>query len=349
MDECIATDTRFDTTPVRWLNKHDEIAVVHKEIMSLQKQHPARILKFVMLHLPEGRYRRGYKSPNDVEDGRARNKLRVHYPETRLLVGLRHPVLWFESFYNHRVQNGRSMPNLVEEIKNRSDSSVQLFCGSNWQGACFPRSHFHTSLARWGKTPLLSPDDDNKDYESYYGAGYMRNDEWKLFSNKHRKELRQGINQTAISPNPIFLYDVGQLRMPGGDNGHETKGQQKHYEDFVLSLQDFLGVPMNVTAMPTMMWESPGNRDGINATEQARRESLKIDLCDDKHEIPRKWLIDVGANMAKWIADYFVKSPHGVFVGGGIDETDGSSRFLEILESYGKDPCPERRLKKAGR
>ena len=332
---------------------HEKIAVLSKEIMALQKHHPARILRYVVNHLPEGQYRRGYKSPNDVADGRALNKLRIHYPKTRLLVGLRHPVLWFESFYNHRIQNGFTMPNLALEIsKNNAETTVKNYCGGSWNGACFPRANFHSSLVKWGKTPLLSVGDSNKDYDTYYGSDYNRDDEWKLFSKKERKKLEGEVNKTEISPNLIFLYDVSQLHIPpssdNGDVGDDERRNQQNYEDFVLSLQEFLGVPKNVSAMPPMIRESPGRTEGINATERERLQSLKIDLCDEQFVIAREWLMDIGASLAEWITRYLAKSPHGVYFGGGTDD-DGSSRLVKILESYGRDPCPERHSRKLGK
>lgn len=333
------------TTMMKWLNMHHEIAVHDHELLALQKNHPARIVRIITKVLPEGRYRRGYKSPNDVEDGRARNKLRIHYPETKLLVGIRHPVLWFESFYNYRVQNGFTMPGYSKIVDMKKTSNV---CGGDWHGACAYRANFHKVLARWGKTPLLSLDKNS--YESYYVDNYNIDDEWKIFPSKDQKDMKNEVNKTEISPNPIFLYDVGQLHMPttdksgGGDD--EAKRNQKHYEDFVLSLQEFMGVPRNLTAMPAMIRESPGRTEGINATEQASRNGLKIDMCDDELEAPRKLLLEIGANVAEWITKYFAKSPHGVSLGGGTRSEDGTSRLLQLLESYGKDPCPERRLQK---
>lgn len=183
------------------------------------------------------------------------------------------------------------------------------------------------------------------DYNSYFDAGYNREDEWKLFSKKERRKLQNDVNNTKISPNPIFLYDVTQLHIPPStdDAGEEEKGNQKHYDGFVLSLQEFLGVPKNVSAMPPMIKESPGRTNGIDATEQKRLQSLKIDLCDEELAVARKWLIEIGADVAEWITRYFAKSPHGVYFGGG------RAHFLKILDSYRKDPCPERISRKQGK
>ena len=324
---------------------HDQIAVLGREIMSLQKNHPANILRWIVKSLPEGQYRRGYKSPNDISNGRVRNKLGIHYPKTKLLVGVRHPVLWFESFYNHRVQNGWTMPNL-EEILSKARPRMKYRCDAMWNGACFGRASFHFALVEWGKTPLLSLGTVNKAYDSYYNADYNREDEWKIFSKEERAVLEKAVNKTRMSPNPMFLYDVSQLHLSHdkGDEGDDERRKQDRYEEFILSLQEFLGVPKNISAMPPMIRESPGASD-INATEQKRRQSLKINICDDKYALARKWLLEHGSNTAEWVTNYLAKSPHGVYFGGGI-ASDGSSEFLQIITSYGKDPCPERESRK---
>eukprot|EP00536_Pseudo-nitzschia_multiseries_P004922 jgi/Psemu1/285432/fgenesh1_pg.87_\ len=343
------------TTMMKWLNMHDHMAVLDFEITALQKYHPSRILHYIIRDLPEGRYRRGYKSPTDVEDGRARNKLGIHYGKTKLLVGLRHPVLWYESFFNHRIQNGYVMPDLMEEIyasnSNTSKSSVRTDCHGMWKGVCFNRGDFHFVLAKWGKTPLLflppssgRTGTDGID-ERFNFTNYNKDDEFALFSKRDKKELQKDIGKIDISPNPMFLYDVSQLRMPPAivdDNERDNNEEaNNYYNKFVLSLQSFLGVPQNVSAMPAMIRESPGKKEGINATEQLRRNGLKIDLCDEKYEIPRKWLLEIGSNVHLWIENYFVKSPHSVFPGGSVGSA-ASSQFLKIIQSYGEDPCPER-------
>jgi len=382
------------TTMMKWLNLHPSIAVLDFEITALQKHHPARLLNYIIKDLPEGRYRRGYKSPTDVEHGRARNKLGVHYGKTRLLVGLRHPVLWYESFYNHRIQNGYNMPDLEKVINDSKGSpekieSLQNNCDKGWKGVCFHRGSFHFVLAKWGKTPLLFDTDTDKpnggtststdtganqqqqqgaDKQRFNYTNYNRQDEFSHFTKKDKELLIHDAKLLSIiTPNPIFLYDVNQLRMPrsgadGADNSDSDNDNDNEatndYRNFVLSLQAFLGVPQNASAMPPMIRESPGKTD-LDATEQQRRNALKIDLCDDRHEIPRKWLMEIGSNAQLWIQNYFVKSPHNVFVGGDVggagnntrttssSSSGTSSQFLAILESYGKDPCPERRRKQA--
>ncbi|KAL3893888.1 MAG: hypothetical protein SGARI_007911, partial [Bacillariaceae sp.] len=99
------------------------------------------------------------------------------------------------------------------------------------------------------------------------------------------------------------------------------------------SLKAYLGVTLD---FPPMIQSKPGRKD-LNATEQARRNSLKVDICDDKYQEHRKWLLDAGKRNKEWILGYFAKSPD-VVVGN-------PEHFREILSSYDVDPCVERKAK----
>jgi hypothetical protein len=43
---------------------------------------------------------RGYKAPMDLQTPLAMELIATYFPSARLFVGLRNPILWFESFYN---------------------------------------------------------------------------------------------------------------------------------------------------------------------------------------------------------------------------------------------------------
>jgi len=85
---------------LEWFASHPEIQAYTYEIHSLQHGKPA-LLVSQLYELPAGsKYKRGYKAPRDVKHVEALESLHKYWPDTRLVVGLRHPVTWFESFYN---------------------------------------------------------------------------------------------------------------------------------------------------------------------------------------------------------------------------------------------------------
>lgn len=307
---------------MQWLGSHPEIAAIQKELQALQRSHPATVLRYVTKQLPEGRYRRGYKSPNDVEDQRAINKLALHFPRTKLIVGLRHPVLWFESFYNHRIQNGISdMP---------PAQNMTRACTSGYHGVCISRGSFHFALVKLGKTLLAR--NTTATITTATEIDEAKKEELKMFSTKEQNSLLKDLPLAPLSvlPNPIFLYDTSQLVVDTGrDSGNP------YYDQFVTSLQEYLG--LSEDSMPPMIKSSPGKK-GLNATEQARRNGLKIDICRDVYSQQRKWLVESGKRTSDWLRHYFITSPD-VTVGGNRQQFD------EILDSYGIDPCIERNRK----
>jgi hypothetical protein len=303
------------TTMMRWLGSHPEIAAIQHEIMALQRHHPARLLNYIMKELPEGQYQRGYKSPNDVEDLRALHKLSQHYPQTKLIVGIRHPVLWFESFYNHRIQNGMTMPKMID---------MKQGCQAGYHGVCIGRAGFHNSLVRMGKT-LLGYDDNHTSTKQ------ERDKEWHCFSNKEQRLLRNDLPVHLISPNPVFLYDISQLNLLQHRFSDSSSGQQQPSKDlFVEQFKTYLGVSND---FPPMIQSKPGKKD-LNVTEQAQRNAHKVNICDAEYQQVRQWLLESGKRTKEWILGYFIKSPD-VMVGN-------IKQFQDILEMYDVDPCLQR-------
>jgi len=117
--------------------------------------------------------RRGLKCPNLIENMGVMTPM---YPHTNFIIGLRHPIKWFESFYNFRANNS-----------NGNYPAAETKIGSGGMAAVVTdRAQFHIKLAALGKTPMLE-------------------EEKKLFSN-------DTISYVKPSQSKIFLYDVDQLR-----------------------------------------------------------------------------------------------------------------------------------------
>lgn len=313
------------TTMMHWLggggqgHSHAQLAVIQQEIMALQRNHPARILRFIMRELPEGRLLRGYKSPNDIEDQRALNKLALHYPKTKLIIGIRHPVLWFESFYNHRIQNGFDdmppVPNMTQH------------CFNGYHGVCFHRSAYHMNLLKLGKTALGSGGSITGYGEVEDGAA---DQELQVFSIKEQKALRKEFlprSADQVVPNPVFLYDTAQL-----EDSMKNEVAVMTEDTFRVALHDFLGLSPD-QPLPPMVRSKPGKI--LNATEQSRRDQLKVDICDSRYNTQRQWLLDNGQRSAKWIMEYFIPHPEVT-----VADPEG---LRQILDSYAVDPCVDRR------
>ncbi len=78
--------------------------------------------------------------------------------ETRIIVGLRHPVRWFESFYNYRAKHHVPPP-------------TESLIGSNaWHGVCTNRARFEKGIMQLGKVPLRPQDEQWIEGHEGYGV-----------------------------------------------------------------------------------------------------------------------------------------------------------------------------------
>lgn len=134
---------------------------------------------------------RGTKCPRQISD---LNEFSKSLPKTLLIAGIRHPVLFFQSFWNMLQDNQdvkirhKSPYDYMEHCRER-DRRCVYECPRR-SNICLHKSRFHLHLARTGKTllddterELLAPDDKDGGFK---------------LTNRHTK-------------NPIFLYELSQL------------------------------------------------------------------------------------------------------------------------------------------
>lgn len=119
----------------------------------------------------------GLKCPQDIIS--SLNNYAKYFPSTKLIVGIRHPILWFESLYNFR-----SMQTLGDIIPT---NKLTKRCIRGSRGVCAWRANIADFLSVMGKTPM-----------------------------KHREEL--DLLQLKLDPIPkssslgkVFLYEIQQL------------------------------------------------------------------------------------------------------------------------------------------
>lgn len=149
---------------------------------------------------------RGFKCPQDLSSDYSMTNYAKYFPSTKLIVGIRHPVLWFESLYNFRVSN-------VPWKTMLPTSQLTKGCISGSQGVCAWRASFHDFLSRLGKTPMSSTSE---------------------------KELLQlGIAPLKTKVGPVFLYEVSQLSENGDDGGVRSA-------QFRTDLKKFLGLQKDI-------------------------------------------------------------------------------------------------------
>jgi hypothetical protein len=253
--------------------------------------------------IPGPQYIRGLKCPQNLESAAmALPVYSKYFPHTKFIVGVRHPVLWFQSFYNFRIQN--RFP-----LKSPNELIGPCFHGSF--GVCTNRAIFHFHLSKLNKTPM-SPEE----------VALMPP---SLIRPRRRK------NSTASAPPPInftapvFLYEVSQL----------SDSDSMRNIVFRQDLQNFLGLQADSVVIEPFIWYKPGkNHSDPTVLDAINRK--KINICDPQYNKLRERLMEHATKASTWIAEYFIQSPtvyvssphhfvHSILAKWKIDPCDAAS------------------------
>ena len=98
-----------------WLRSHPSIHMDRWEWHALTAHQPAEMVRWLYTNLSDSGLR-GYKAPRDIVDPGVLDLLAEYWPSTKLIVGLRHPVTWFQSFYNFKAKRYNDTPNALQLI-----------------------------------------------------------------------------------------------------------------------------------------------------------------------------------------------------------------------------------------
>ena len=132
---------------------------------------------------------RGTKCPAFIQ-GNWLDEWSKHLPRTKLIIGIRHPVAWFKSFWDMQANRGNvplggpyelTTPCFGKSCRNGCPGR-QLFC--------LHRGRFHLALAKLGKTALTG-------------------EERKMLA-PNDADGGENLRSSGIK-NPIFLYDQQEL------------------------------------------------------------------------------------------------------------------------------------------
>jgi len=261
----------------------------------------------------------GYPSMKDTSPSRImfglkcpgvlyRNDLSIYkryFPTTKLIIGLRSPSSWFESFYNYQMT--KSNPSIQ---KDTNTTNLIGMCGKH-QKVCTHRARFHSALGRLGKTSLSSVDELNLLFGRQQSSVVEEEDgdmntaisNENVGSSSSRRRKLQEEKENGI-PNQILLYELNQI--------HNPNTSQK----FTQAIQDYLDI--SEESLPV-----------ISTYHQYKPRT--IDICNEEHDQVRKVLLDIGIESSTWIQEYFMKS-HTVNI---VD----SDSFSELLDDWKIDSC----------
>lgn len=363
LDFAIIGNGKCGTTSLQqWLGHHPEVYCPEKEILQLSLKTVQVFIKKLYMEIPDDGiwlssspsssfvpqdntknssplnvsttgpviHRRGYKNPVEIRFPKSIRALATHFPQTILFVGIRHPVLWFQSLYNFKVQNLPANKPVTywghpnDLMKKCSRPDVDLNCVGTYKGL------FHLYLAYLGKT------NQTKEIQDQY------------------PNLWNEDNMT-VTPNPVFLFDVQQLDdamtttkrlsnrtttttfrakvdhtniyndVNDDSSTREQRGRQfRQNVQTILRLEYPLGPPPHMK--PGMKW------DDVNL--QKKRDEQKMDICTDEFIPLRTHLMEISQQASLWIrSSGFLDAP----------TVHVSSREYFVKEILGRqwmiDPC----------
>lgn len=274
LDFVIAGFAKTGTTTLAktYFNKHPEISIPLSEIHFLTKHEPAKIVHVLHSLKPGISTKRGYKAPRDIADAKVLNLLAKFWPRAKLIVGVRHPIEWFDSFYNYRLRYNHTMPPAelldgeclqdMTSIEKRHTTYSKKYKKLNDRGVCADLARYHVRLSLMGKTNVTDPAED-----ALLGP------------------RRQKLAAWAPIPNEVFLYEIRQL-----DDSNATL-QQK----FLNDISQYLDL--------TTPFRLPRRKYIPHYTK------VMFDICNPKYTRLRKTLLRIGQDASKWIINFFMEHP----------------------------------------
>lgn len=233
----------------------------------------------------------------------------------QFIIGLRHPVSWFESFYNYQSYRNISLP-ITSQLIGRC---------TKHQKVCTDRARVHAALARLGKTPMIDDEEisllyglsTRHDHDQYQHQQRQRrrriqqtttSNVQRIYSGQQHssRQLRKQQNGMAL-PNKVFLYEVRQI--------HDEEASK----ELSSRLSQYLGIQ--------------GKFPPIESSYK-QNKTRAIDICDEEHDEVRRVLVDIGIDAATWVQAYFLKSPSSSRV-----EVTSRESFHRFLGDWSVDPC----------
>ena len=263
-----------------YLNKTAETYVYEREFCMKNYSSVAVFVKeYYELHvkLRQPRYpktiRFGLKCPGVFYRADDIHIYKKYFPTTKFIVGLRHPVSWFGSFYNYQSYRNITLP--------KNTSTLIGKCSINHEKVCTDRARFHAGLARLGKTPMQDEDEMNL----LFGLRYDKQQQ-QPYSNATKAvdntQSDRNLRKHGGLPNQVLLYEIRQI--------HDKEISKQRLVP--TNIKQYLGIHEDLP--PILSYK--------------QKKKRAINICDDEHKDARRILVEHGVDAAIWIKRYFLKS-----------------------------------------
>lgn len=263
------------------LDSHPQLASLHGENY-MNMINKTENLKTRLVHMQTQRQAKnnagsitvGYKQSHDLYHPYITTRNYAHvFPTTPLIVTLRHPVKWFESYWNFRHNNNGknwTLPfyPLKHVIQRRGDFRQGIWTDDLHVGL----GMFHHYLAHLGKTPQRNGTREMEllSYEMKEGEA---------------AEVFPVPNQV---PNRVFVMLTEQLE------DRESNDQVRR------DLQSFLRLDTPFDEIPHV------RPDTLYLSQKTVRKSKPETICKPKYKELREKLVRIGEIVSEWVLDYFL-------------------------------------------
>lgn len=216
----------------RWLNESESIYLDDHEVNGFSNNKPNRLVQHLYQVVQEYQGQKkiktiGIKNPTDLDTELSLEYYRRFFGSTKLVVMLRHPVLWFQSYYNFRFRKFYRQNHNETKDTRRSKTHMpppERLIGTckRWDyGVCTDRAQFHHAMSRLGLTPMNTTDELE-----------LLDHNWTIEPTRQK----------------VFILDVTQM------NASDDKGGA---EALQRDLQDFL----QVDSLPPMPQHDVSSRE----------------------------------------------------------------------------------------
>lgn len=210
--------------------------------------------------------RRGIKCPRIVKETARLDQLLNN--TSRVIVGVRHPVHWFESLYNYRIWQKHEK----KRFKNKPTMKFLHNNRTDWLGLSTGAARFDLYLKQLGKVPLTS--------HEMFNMKLVNNVHGIMSTTSHHRE----------KPLKVFLYSKEQIK----DSNVQRRLQ------FQETLQEFLNLDS------PLLQHDIASEPKVNVNTFEHNEN--IDICGENYTNIRNTLVWQGKHASEWIRNKFMKS-----------------------------------------
>jgi len=296
----------------------------------------------------------GYKSPFELGHQNSLQNLATLFPDVRMIITLRHPVLQFESLYNYKL---RKLPELIpppeeyigrcneqclassSESSPRGDDEVSTSpqkCVRKELTFCTGQSSYQQFLSRLGLTPMTTPEEldllDHHTMSIHPFAGWQQESSNNSRSNDQKMIRSPGWNVPVYrregssnkNRNPrLFLIELGQF---------DNRMNQSMADDVNSDLEIFLG--LDEGDLPRAPHRPGDKKPKVVYDYPPGREEYILNICLDQYKPLRDVLLESSRKAATWIMEYLLHpSNRDLVMVSNLDI------FERMMKGWEIDPC----------